>query len=176
MKRFRLPLLAAAVLIGASACDDEDFATLSQDIPPDRITAPLTGAAERPTPVATAASGTFNADIRDTAMVGNRRDSLTVIRFELLVSNINAVTAGHIHAGGPEVVGPIMVSLFSGPTSPSPTNGVLRQADISRASTFNAPFTFDSVLTNIRNGTAYVNVHTVAFPGGEIRGQIVDVP
>jgi hypothetical protein len=35
---------------------------------------------------------------------------------------------------------------------------------------------FDSVLVLLRNGNAYVNVHTTAVPGGEIRGQIVKVP
>ena len=31
----------------------------------------------------------------------------------------------------------------------------------------------DSLLVLMRNGHAYVNVHTVAHPGGEIRGQVV---
>jgi hypothetical protein len=31
---------------------------------------------------------------------------------------------------------------------------------------------FGDLLTAIRNGTAYVNVHTTQFPGGEIRGQL----
>ena len=176
MKPFRLSLLAVAVLIGASACDDEDFATISLNIPSDRFTASLTGAAVRPTPVSTSASGTFNAEIRDTSTIGNRRDSLAAIRFEILVSGISAVTAGHIHAGGPSEQGPLMVALFSGPASPTPTNGVLRQGDISRASTFNPPFTLDSVLTRIRNGTAYVDLHTAAFSTGELRGHIVKAP
>jgi hypothetical protein len=33
-------------------------------------------------------------------------------------------------------------------------------------------FTFDSLMTRLNNGTAYVNVHTRRNPGGEIRGQI----
>jgi len=33
-----------------------------------------------------------------------------------------------------------------------------------------------SQVTTLRDGLAYVNVHTGAFPGGEIRGQIEDVP
>lgn len=31
----------------------------------------------------------------------------------------------------------------------------------------------DSLLVLMRNGHAYVNVHTVAQPAGEIRGQVV---
>ena len=32
----------------------------------------------------------------------------------------------------------------------------------------------DSLVVLMRNGMAYLNVHTTAFPGGEIRGQIVE--
>jgi hypothetical protein len=32
--------------------------------------------------------------------------------------------------------------------------------------------TYDQLLTEMRNGNAYANVHTTAFGGGEIRGQI----
>jgi hypothetical protein len=31
--------------------------------------------------------------------------------------------------------------------------------------------TFEDLLAKIRSGDAYVNVHTLAFPAGEIRGQ-----
>ena len=33
---------------------------------------------------------------------------------------------------------------------------------------------FDSLVVLMRNGNAYVNLHTTAFPGGEIRGQITN--
>lgn len=162
---------------GAAACGEEDFPVISSIIPRERITAQLTGAAERPTPVTTQATGRFDAEIRDTSTIGTKRDSLAQVRYQLAVTNINAVTEAHIHAGGPAVAGPVMVFLFSsGSPTASPTTGILRQADITRATAFTAPFTFDSLLTRIRNGTAYVNVHTTAFPGGEIRGQITAAP
>ena len=31
-------------------------------------------------------------------------------------------------------------------------------------------------LTQVMSGGAYINIHTTAFPGGEIRGQIAAVP
>jgi hypothetical protein len=34
----------------------------------------------------------------------------------------------------------------------------------------------DSLLVPMRNGNAYVNVHTSAYPSGELRGQISKVP
>lgn len=137
------------------------------------FTAPgLSGAAERPNPVTTNAGGTFGAAVRDTATIGGRKDSLAVISFALNVTNINAATAAHIHAGGPDVAGPVMVFLFSGPATGNGFSGLLSSGEISRRSSFTAPFTLDSLLTRMRNGTAYVNVHTTANPGGEIRGQI----
>mgnify|MGYP006149350299 CR=1 FL=1 len=36
-----------------------------------------------------------------------------------------------------------------------------------------AGVSYDSMLSLIRNGNAYVNIHTVARPAGEVRGQIV---
>ena len=33
---------------------------------------------------------------------------------------------------------------------------------------------FDEFLTAIRSGATYANVHSAGFPGGEIRGQVVE--
>lgn len=35
-----------------------------------------------------------------------------------------------------------------------------------------APGQFDEVIRAMRKGIAYANVHTTAFPTGEIRGQV----
>ncbi len=44
------------------------------------------------------------------------------------------------------------------------------------ASNVNAPNTFDSVLAALRNGGAYINIHTSRNTSGEIRGQILKGP
>jgi hypothetical protein len=33
-----------------------------------------------------------------------------------------------------------------------------------------------ALIAGIQNGTTYLNIHTVNFPGGEIRGQLQPVP
>lgn len=160
--------LALTILLVFTACDDDDILSPGAG---EGFRASLTGAAERPDPVTTTATGEFNARF---LFAGDANLANDAIRFELFVFGLTNVTQAHIHAGDANTAGPIMVFLFglASPPVAGPVNGVLRQADIFRTSTFLAPFTFDSVVTRMRNGTAYVNAHTSQNPAGEIRGQI----
>lgn len=83
--------------------------------------------------------------------------------FELSVEDIDEATAAHIHLGGDGVAGPVLVPLFSGPTTAAGFSGLLAEGDMVIA---------DSVITHMRAGNTYVNVHTLANPMGAIRGQI----
>jgi hypothetical protein len=158
--------LVAAIAFGA--CGDE-FDSLSALAPEKEFfAATLTGAAEKPNPVTTTASGSAEITILDT----------NIVRVETLVSGIDSITQAHIHAGTADEAGPVMVFLFrpagTTPATRAGVTGVLTLVDITRGVTaFSSPFTFDSLLTRIRAGTAYVNVHTRRNLGGEIRGQIV---
>lgn len=163
--KFTIVALAAAAVGGA--CSDT-FPTISSLAPARQtFTAALAGANERPTPVTTNASGASTVTVLDTNLV----------RVETWVSTIDSVTQAHIHAGDANTAGPVMTFLLSNvPAGRAPvtgTNRVLSVVDITRASAFQGVFTFDSLMTRIANGTAYVNVHTRRNPGGEIRGQIV---
>jgi hypothetical protein len=75
----------------------------------------------------------------------------------VLSSTLTTATAAHIHIGGIGANGPVSYNLFT--TTPvTATRGVIN---------------FDPALIRLlENGGLYVNVHTPAFPGGEIRGQI----
>lgn len=163
--KFTIVTLAAAAVAGA--CSDE-FPTISSLAPARQMfTAALAGANERPTPVTTSASGSSTVTILDTNLV----------RVETWISTIDSVTQAHIHAGDANTAGPVMIFLLSnvaaGRAPVAGTNRVLSVVEITRASAFSGVFTFDSLMTRIANGTAYVNVHTRRNPGGEIRGQIV---
>lgn len=87
------------------------------------------------------------------------------------VHNIVDLTAGHIHVGGPGVAGPVVLNIPSLPTRTSddfvlswtwkesdltqrPAQGVLKMADV-----------FESC----SSGNCYLNFHTTANAGGEIR-------
>ena len=86
-------------------------------------------------------------------------------------SNIQSVTAGHIHSGGQGENGPIVVTLFN---NDSPTNEVSETGSIT-ADKLEGPMAgkqLTDLITAMSNGETYVNIHTEQNPNGEIRGQI----
>jgi hypothetical protein len=97
------------------------------------------------------------------------------ISFELDVTNIVDVTAAHIHLGAADANGDVIVPLFTGPTKSGSFTGVLAKGTITEAD-LTGPMkgkTFADLAAAVLGGQTYVNVHTVANPTGEIRGQIV---
>ena len=82
----------------------------------------------------------------------NANDTVT---YDVRVWGLTATDA-HIHDAPAGVPGPIIVPLVGGPTAWSGTSAPLTAAQI----------------TDLRDQGLYVNVHTAAFPGGEIRGQL----
>ena len=156
MRMMRRLGLSSLVMVALVACGDDD----STDPIPETYNVALTGAAERPNPVTTTASGSAIVTVHS-------EDS---IEYAINV-NADSVLAGHFHAGDPTVSGPIMLFFFGGPVI-GRVDGPFRSGFVTRQSTFTGIFTFDSLLTRIRAGTTYINVHTRKFPGGEIRGQV----
>jgi hypothetical protein len=160
-------LVPAIALLGA-ACTTE-YPVISDSAPAKtRFTAQLAGSNEVPA-VTTTATGT---------MTLIQEDSVN-IQYEITAASIDSITMVHIHAGASGANGPIMVWFFpteasttAGPGTRAGINGVVRVGRINRANRYIAPFTLDSVLARMRNGTAYVNVHTRRNGGGEIRGQV----
>jgi hypothetical protein len=102
-------------------------------------------------------------------------DALT---YTLSVSDIENVTMAHIHIGPSGKEGPVAVWLY--PSKPPAVtkegkfSGELSKGSISAAD-LAGPLkgkTIADLVSDIKDGTAYVNVHTTAHPGGEIRGEI----
>ena len=126
---------------------------------PPTITINLTGSEEVP-PVQTEATGV--AEIIPLGM-----DS---IAYSVNATNIEGVTAGHIHLGAKGENGPIVVTLFKYDT---PMNEVSENGTIT-ADKLEGPMAGKQIFdlaTAGANGTLYVNVHTEQNPNGEIRGQ-----
>lgn len=96
------------------------------------------------------------------------------LNYRLIVANIDDVTQSHIHVGPPDMNGPVVAFLFGFIADGVTQNGVLAEGTIT-ASDLVGPLIGQplSVLVDaMRDGGTYVNVHTLEFPGGEIRAQI----
>ena len=122
----------------------------------------LDGAKERPTPVTTTATGAA------TFVVSNAG----TIQFTLTVAGITGVTMAHIHSAVADSAGPIVVPLFNSATPTGLLTGTLASGTLTSASITLPGVSMDSLLSLMRRGRTYVNVHTVARPLGEIRAQI----
>jgi len=146
----------------AVACGDDDDPTGGGAIP-ELYVAELTGAAERPDPVATTATGT--ATINFTPGSGNTGQ---LISYSVTVTGLTGqATEAHIHGpAGVDAAAPVIVALTikSGATS-----GVIISGTI--ASTGHPTISMDSLVVLLRNGNSYINVHNAPYPDGEIRGQ-----
>jgi threonine dehydrogenase-like Zn-dependent dehydrogenase len=130
---------------------------------PVELAATLTGAQET-ADVTTDASGTATITVTD--------HDVTVV---LDTSNLTNVILAHIHVGLPGADGPVILPLFAAASDPpftSPFMRVVTEADFLPAPEKGIS-TFADALAAIRNGGTYVNVHTQAHQGGEIRGQIM---
>jgi hypothetical protein len=106
-------------------------------------------------------------------------DDNSQVDFKLIVNGIENVTQAHIHvATVPGSNGPVVLWLY--PNMPPATliagmfNGLLGTGSATSVDLVGplAGASLADLRLAIEEGRAYVNVHTSAFPGGEIRGQI----
>ncbi len=90
--------------------------------------------------------------------------------FDLMItlSNFSAtLVASHIHEDPPGVAGPVVTGLGA--------EAVYTRSGNTLTATFTNMTYGGTPLTLLQNG-AYVNFHTAAWPGGEIRGQLIAKP
>ncbi len=155
-------LLAASMLVASGlsqGCSDNP----SEPVLETDFTATLSGANERPNPTTSTATGSATVTI-----VGE--NSLT---FTVVVTGMTNVTGGHIHIGKAAVAGAILVGLVTVVPPPGAFSGTLAIGTITATEMATAPITLPTLIAMIRGGDTYVNVHTTANPGGDIRGQLV---
>lgn len=141
----------------------------------ENLRAEPSGYQEVPT-VSSPASAFFNARLNP-----NQTELAYVLTYAGFTT---PVLQAHLHLGQRATNGGIMVFLCSnlgnGPagTPPCPTPGGTVAGTLSSAGVVGptaqgiAPQDFGKVVDAIRNGVAYANIHTQAFPAGELRGQL----
>lgn len=127
--------------------------------------------------VSSRGTGRFTADIND-----NRQ----TIRYELTYQDLEGtVQQAHIHFAQPGVNGGIVVFLCSNlpnpptatPACPTPggtVTGTIAADNVigGAAAQLLSSGEFDELVTAMRAGLTYANVHSSLVPAGEIRGQI----
>jgi CHRD domain len=97
------------------------------------------------------------------------------IEYNLNASNIENVTAAHIHGGPEGVNGPILVTLFDHqtPMDQVSENGTITEHNPAfQSGTVTSEQQLHDFMRAMRNGQIYVNIHTEQHPDGEIHGQI----
>jgi hypothetical protein len=174
--RCRLPHLLPLILllaVATSGCDGVGLDALTAQPSAEALpaakpsgahhfVAPLSGAQEVPA---------VDTRARGNAIFHLSADG-TQLHYKLIVANIRSVVAAHIHLAPAGANGPVVVWLF-GPHPGITFNGVLAEGTITEANlvpSFDG--TMEDLVALLRAGNAYVNVHTQAYPPGEIRGQI----
>lgn len=148
-------LFAASLLVlGATvtACLDEENPIITNGDRVTRLTATIDGQQERPTSTTSTATGTFAGVLNETTRVLSYTVTHTIPASASLVG-------GHLHRIVPNAtngLGPVEIP-FSNLTSP-----------ITGQTTLASQARVDSM----KNGFYYANLHTRAYPAGEIRGDI----
>jgi hypothetical protein len=169
MNHFPIRKIAIAALLPiVAACGDDGPSTAATS-----FTATLVGANEVPA-VTTPATGTA------TLTVSNNQVTYTISATDLQ----NAIL-GHIHLAPAGQNGLVRLNLCgTGDPQPVCASGTGVVATGTNGTTVgDPPITFEELLSAMRTGGAYVNVHTSTpgctmgepgcNPGGEIRGQVV---
>ena len=135
----------------------------------DEFATVLTGAEENPAVTTTASAvARFKVEANGT------------MSYELWAQTaITNVTASHIHLGAYLQNGPVVAFLFESATPRNFAAGELIASGTLNNAAVIARASFVPSIANlaerIRQGRGYVNVHTTAHPGGEVRGQLTVV-
>ncbi|WP_224996066.1 CHRD domain-containing protein [Cesiribacter sp. SM1] len=168
-------LYVSALFLVFTACDDKGVDPVMQDASANKSTsrvvnlrAHLSGDQEVPA-VETNATGQ--------AIFQLSKDG-TELHYKLMVANIENVRMAHIHMAPAGTNGGVVVWLY--PDGPPPVlipgrfSGILAEGTITAANLQGAlaGSSLSDLVNLMIDGQTYVNVHTLQYGGGEIRGQV----
>lgn len=89
----------------------------------------------------------------------------STITYDITLKGVPDVTAAHIHLGAEGASGAPVATLTKGGDPGGKISGTISPKDLHGA-------TMPQLITAMKSGGAYVNVHTKTHPDGEVRGQI----
>ena len=176
MKRL-FSLASVLLLVGISviAVDSADANGRKREV----FRAWMSGLEEAPNVVSSTGRGFFRAVVDEEA---------GTIEYRMTYTGLDAITQSHLHMGTHHQAGGIVIFLCSNLTTPAPPagtqacpaspgqiSGTITAENVLAAAQHGIAATeFAEVVEAIRQRAVYVNLHTATFPGGEIRGQLVD--
>ena len=176
----RRPLFAtlAAVVVAVAGCSERTPTAPQPLVVPVRVSTSNAPAQDH---FHATASGREEVPPNDSRGRGTATFKLsedgTALSYRLIVANLENVTQSHIHIAPKGVNGPVVVFLFGFVAGGVTENGLLAEGTITQSDLIARPAigfggTMTELLAAMRSGNAYVNVHTVALPAGEVRGQV----
>ncbi|MFQ5555181.1 MAG: CHRD domain-containing protein, partial [Acidimicrobiia bacterium] len=160
----RLLLLAVVAVLGALGIGGASAGTGDSA---SVLIADLSGDHQIPTAVPSAGSGFVSL-----AVSGDE----TTIDYRLYAHDLVGVTQAHIHIGAADANGPVAAFLFGFADPAVDSDGLLSEGTLMEADLTGAVASMTDLVSKLRSGDAYVNIHTVANPPGELRGQIRAAP
>lgn len=165
MKKWRSVVVVAVVALAVTSLASE--AGFAQ-APPDNFVATLRGGAEVP-PVVTDTRGRAAIDFEFNFTRG---------QFELFVNRGERITQAHFHCAPAGVNGPIVIFLAGFHEQGWDTDGEWVEAVITNDNIIepSCGTSLRQIARSMADGRVYVNVHSVANPGGEVRGQVRPAP
>ena len=163
---FVIVIVALAIITVGATIDFPTSAFAGEQQEEERFITELTGFEEVP-------------PVNNTSAIGVAEFKLGQdnIMYIVNVTDIENVTAAHIHSGQVGENGPIVITLFKEDTpTTTMTTGVLSEGNIT-ATNLEGPMAgklLSNLTSAMSNDQTYVNVHTQQNPNGEIRGQILN--
>lgn len=163
---FVIVMVALAIITVGATIDFPTSAFAGEQQEEERFITELTGFEEVP-------------PVNNTSAIGVAEFKLGQdnIMYIVNVTDIENVTAAHIHSGQVGENGPIVVTLLEEDTpTTTMTTGVLSEGNIT-ATNLEGPMAgklLSNLTSAMSNDQTYVNVHTQQNPNGEIRGQILN--
>lgn len=102
----------------------------------------------------------------------------TELAYSITLDTVPNVIGAHIHAGVVGENGEVLLALVGNPLIDAPgitvgddgilVEGVATSADVQGSFVGD----LDGLVQAMKDGSTYVNIHTIAFPSGEVRGQV----
>lgn len=159
-----------ATTVGVAVTDAQDNGA---DLAGAGFVAVLNGQQQVPDPVDSSGGGIVGFRVNESG------DGLLYL---FALAGLEDVTQAHTHLGARGNNGPVTAFLLkfteavdgSGGGTPFTTDGLYQEFGLVTASDVVGPIEgdFRALIESMQDGEAYVNVHTVAFPAGEVRGQV----